>query len=70
MLDQQFNEGEVFELKGVEFKILSVGSHQVEGQPAGYSYSFRPVADIEKDAEIAASAEQEDEATTNAEELA
>ena len=62
MKDQMFNEGEVFKVKGVEFQILSVGDHQVEGKPAGYSYSFRSVDDIEKDAEVAA---QDDEEKTD-----
>ena len=59
MHEQLFEEGELFTVKGVELQILSVGNHQVDGEPAGFSYSFRVADDIKKDAEVAATAEAE-----------
>lgn len=58
MTDKIIEEGAEFELNGVKCRILSVGEHNVEGEPAGYSYSFRPVEDIEKDEELAQQAEK------------
>ena len=49
MLEQIIKEGEIFKINGVKCQILSVGSHEVDGEPAGFSYSFRPVDDILKD---------------------
>ena len=61
MTEQIINENETFELNGVTCQILSVGAHTVDGEPAGYSYSFRPVADIEQDARVAEEAERKRE---------
>jgi hypothetical protein len=58
MHEQLFKEGQVFIYEGVKYKILSVGNHQVADEPAGFSYSFRPLDDIEKDEAIAKKAEE------------
>lgn len=55
MLEQLFEDGEKFELKGVEFTILSVGRHE----PGGFSYAFRPTSDIKKDAKLTQKLEDE-----------
>lgn len=58
MLKQIIEEGATVEINGVECRILSVGEHNVNGEPAGFSYSFRPVEDIEKDEDLARQAEE------------
>lgn len=62
MSNQIIEEGATFELNGVQCKVVSVGSHQVDGEPAGYSYSFRSVEDIENDEQVARDAEANREA--------
>ena len=48
-MEKLLEEGEVFEIKGVKCQILSVGNHQVDGEDAGFSYSFRTVEEIKND---------------------